>query len=189
MERLDDLEQFAFFAEGYTDLHTFLDEVSLTQDYGAVRDKKASYDEEKIVLSTIHQSKGLEWDAVFVMNLVEGKFPNSRALEEDGGLEEERRLFYVAVTRARKHLFLSYPIMSGHDTMFINQTSPFIDEIPESAFERVRLTSSVAASTSRGQRSGGWDNSDPVIAFDDMGEEKEKKKPSVLGFLRDVDDL
>ena len=56
---------------------------------------------EKIILTTIHQAKGLEWEVVFIINLVDMGFPNKRALAEDGGLEEERRLFYVAITRAR----------------------------------------------------------------------------------------
>ena len=70
-----------------------------------------------MVLSTIHQAKGLEWDAVFVINLTDGAFPHPRALGEEGGLEEERRLFYVAATRARRQLFLTYPITSGYETM------------------------------------------------------------------------
>ena len=68
---------------------------------------------EAITLSSVHQAKGLEWRAVFVIWLTDGMFPNSRVIEEDddeeSGLEEERRLFYVAVTRAKDELYLIYP--------------------------------------------------------------------------------
>jgi len=180
MDRLDDLEQFALFAEGYKEVRTFLDEVSLTSDYGAVRDE-SSYESEKMVLSTIHQAKGLEWDAVFVINLVDGKFPNGRALEERGGLEEERRLFYVATTRARKHLFLTYPITGGYDTLTISQPSMFLQELPGDLFEQVRLKRAAV------QRSS-WDTDESTIVLDDLGERTEVDV-SGLSFLRGVDEL
>ena len=62
-----------------------------------------------LVLSTIHQAKGLEWSRVFVPRLIEESFPNYRALGEPGGEDEERRIFYVAVTRAMDELYLTYP--------------------------------------------------------------------------------
>ncbi len=185
MDRLDDLEQFALFAEGYKSLTTFLDEVSLSADYGAVREQGGHDDAEKIVLSTIHQAKGLEWDAVFVMHLIDGKFPIGRALEEKGGLEEERRLFYVATTRARKQLFYSYPITSGYDTLMIGQPSQFLQELPDDLFEQVRLKAAYAVpSRSR------WNDGDegPTIVLNDMGE-REDKDVSGMSFLRNVDDL
>ncbi|MDG1949554.1 MAG: 3'-5' exonuclease, partial [bacterium] len=140
MDRLEDLEQFSLFAEGYTSVQTFLDEVSLTSDYGASRQQGGHDDAERIVLSTIHQAKGLEWDAVFVMHLVDGKFPNVRALDERDGLEEERRLFYVATTRARKHLFYTYPITVGYDTLQLSQPSVFLQELSDDLFEQVRIS-------------------------------------------------
>src|SRR5690606_19680799 len=79
MDRLEDLEQFAVFAEGYSDIRAFLEDVSLSDEYGASREAGRASDE-RIVLSTIHQAKGLEWDTVFVIGLAEGKFPNERAL-------------------------------------------------------------------------------------------------------------
>ena len=120
VERLEDIEQFALYAESYDNLTKFLDEVSLTGEYGALREG-GGYQEERIVLSTIHQAKGLEWKGVFVMHLAEGKFPNPKALDEKKGIEEERRLFYVATTRAKKHLYYTYPLTSGHDSLMINQ--------------------------------------------------------------------
>lgn len=181
MDRLEDLEQFALFAEGYTNLRTFLDEVSLTSEYGAVREQGGAEDDEKMVLSTIHQAKGLEWDAVFVINLVDGKFPNGRALEERGGLDEERRLFYVATTRARKRLFYTYPITGGYDTLQISQPSMFLQELPEELFEPVRLKRSVSTTTS-------WDDDEPTIVLDELGERTQVDVKG-LSFLRDVNDL
>ncbi|OPY11354.1 MAG: ATP-dependent DNA helicase UvrD2 [Syntrophus sp. PtaB.Bin001] len=63
----------------------------------------------KVVLSTVHQAKGLEWSVVLLIGCAEGMIPLERALQEAGGEEEERRLFYVATTRAKDHLYLCYP--------------------------------------------------------------------------------
>jgi hypothetical protein len=81
----------------------------------------------------------LEWDAVFVMHLYDGAFPNARAMEEDGGMEEERRLFYVACTRARKNLFLTYPLMGGGDMGYLHERSQFVRELPETVYEEIIL--------------------------------------------------
>ncbi|MBZ4659028.1 MAG: UvrD/REP helicase, partial [Desulfacinum sp.] len=62
-----------------------------------------------VVLSTIHSAKGLEWDTVFIIYLVDGHLPSSYALNDEDGIEEERRLFYVAATRAKRHLYLVAP--------------------------------------------------------------------------------
>ncbi|MEK9130592.1 MAG: ATP-dependent helicase [Patescibacteria group bacterium] len=178
-ERLEDIEQFAIFAEQYTNLTTFLEEVTLKDDYAAAQEE--GFEEEKMVLSTIHQAKGLEWDAVFVINLTDGAFPHPRALGEEGGLEEERRLFYVAATRARRQLFLTYPITSGYETMEIRQPSMFLDEIPKSLIEEVRLRRAVTP-----MRAWGYDE-ERVIVMDDLGERM--VKPKVGGFLSSIDDL
>ena len=178
-ERLEDIEQFAIFAEQYTNLTTFLEEVTLKDDYAAAQEE--GFEEEKMVLSTIHQAKGLEWDAVFVINLTDGAFPHPRALGEEGGLEEERRLFYVAATRARRQLFLTYPITSGYETMEIRQPSMFLDEIPKSLIEEVRLRRAVTPMRAWG------DDEERVIVMDDLGERM--VKPKVGGFLSSIDDL
>ncbi|MBI4280678.1 ATP-dependent helicase, partial [Candidatus Uhrbacteria bacterium] len=134
-ERLEDLEQLAAFAERTPDIAAFLGEVSLFDDYGRARAPGASQDHERVILSTIHQAKGLEWDTVFVMHLTADDFPNRRALLEEGGLEEERRLFYVATTRASRQLFLVHPITSGYDSLAIVQPSPFLEELRSDLLE------------------------------------------------------
>jgi DNA helicase II / ATP-dependent DNA helicase PcrA len=192
-DRLEDLEQFSLFAEGYDDLRVFLDEVCLTGDYGAINKESAQVDSERIVLSTIHQAKGLEWDCVFVMHLADGKFPNGRALEEKDGIQEERRLFYVATTRARKHLFYTYPMTTGYDTLVLTQPSMFLQELPKSLFEEVRIKSYGSTYGSSGYSSStqtfdpGWE--EPTVVFDDLGETVKKEMPEGMSFLRDIDEL
>ncbi len=187
-DRLDDIEQMAVYAEGYDDLGKFLQEVTLKDDYGTVREKEV-YDDECLVLSTIHQAKGLEWNAVFIMNLTQGGFPNQRAMNEDKGVEEERRLFYVAATRARKHLFFTYPLTSGYDTLVLNQPSMFLGEIPEDLIEQVKVKEefSTSRSTNKGFSRSADDWDEPTIVLDDDGERVSKPVPT--SFLRDVDEL
>jgi DNA helicase-2/ATP-dependent DNA helicase PcrA len=141
-DRLDDLEQFATFAEQYTSLDAFLTEVTLKEDFGAPKEGAEIVSQPRLVLSTIHQAKGLEWDAVFIIRLAQGSFPHSRASAEEAGLEEERRLFYVAVTRARRELFLTYPATAGYDSLVLLSPSIFLDELRRSLIEPARLLSS-----------------------------------------------
>ncbi|MGH7991301.1 MAG: 3'-5' exonuclease, partial [Limisphaerales bacterium] len=94
-------------------------------------------------LSTIHQAKGLEFDAVFVIMLCDGMFPSARSIESNDGEEEERRLFYVAITRAKNELYLSYPLIrggfgnSGNDAF--QSPSRFLSEIPKELLNEWRL--------------------------------------------------
>ncbi|MEK9152372.1 MAG: ATP-dependent helicase [Patescibacteria group bacterium] len=132
-ERVDDLEELARFAEGYQNVGEFLAE--LTLDDAKVNGRNAGKIN-SVVLSTIHQAKGLEWEAVFIIHLNDAGFPNRRAATEDGGLEEERRLFYVAVTRAKKHLTLSYPATVARDSFELAGPSMFLEEIDPSSLDR-----------------------------------------------------
>jgi DNA helicase-2/ATP-dependent DNA helicase PcrA len=90
------------------------------------------------VLSSIHQAKGLEWSRVIVMSLSEGRFPNYRSVATDEGLEEERRLFYVAVTRAKNEVALVYPMLARdrYGVDVILEPSRFLSELPDSVYER-----------------------------------------------------
>ncbi len=141
-DRLEDLEQLALFAENYDDLSSFLAEISLQENFSAASASAMADGEEKLILSTIHQAKGLEWEVVFIINLVDSGFPNNRALAEEGGLEEERRLFYVAITRAQKQLFLTYPVIGSRVSMYLNTPSQFLAEIDEALLEEVKLIDS-----------------------------------------------
>jgi DNA helicase-2/ATP-dependent DNA helicase PcrA len=132
--RLEDLEQLAVFAHQFNSVEDFLTQLALLTNVEAEDGQAVKDDSEKIKLSTIHQAKGLEFDAVFVIMLCDGLFPSSRSMESDEGEEEERRLFYVAITRAKTELYLSYPLIrasfsnSGGDGM--QQPSRFLSEIP-----------------------------------------------------------
>lgn len=134
-ERIEDIEQMATFAERINDLGFFLGEATLAEQHSNKLNEKEKVP--KVVLSTIHQSKGLEWDAVFVLRVAAGQFPSEYAIIDEADLEEERRLFYVASTRARKQLYYSYPLMMGNDNPYLLQPSPFISELPESVFKEV----------------------------------------------------
>jgi ATP-dependent DNA helicase UvrD/PcrA len=132
--RLDDLEQLAIFADGYDDLAAFLDEVTLMNELSGEDVAAEEGDRERVTLSTVHQAKGLEWRAVFVIWLAEGRFPTARA--ED--VEEERRLFYVACTRARDELYLCYPLVARdrYRVDVITEPSRFLAELPEEVTQR-----------------------------------------------------
>lgn len=190
-ERLEDIEQFALFAEGYDDLASFLSDVSLYDDVLAKREEAGRGDDERMILSTVHQAKGLEWDTVFMIHLADGAFPNKRAMGEEGGIEEERRLFYVAVTRARRRLFLSYPLTMGFDALVLNRPSQFLDELHPGLFERIEIvpargTGFRAPSAGHGWN---WDTSDDhspghgedVIELDRFGE---RTRPSSTPALK-----
>jgi len=103
----------------------------------------------RLVLSTIHSAKGLEWDTVFIINLAEGRFPSAQAVLP-AHREEERRLLYVAATRARKQLYLVYPqeVMSYDSSSAAGGPSPFLQELPHA------LTQAPAAPAWQRQSSG-----------------------------------
>ncbi len=137
-DRLEDLMQLSNFALSYDKLEDFLADVSLSEGFrGEQIEGYQDGPDESIVLSTIHQAKGLEWKHVFVIGLVEGQFPHYKVYDHPEELEEERRLFYVAVTRAKDELYLTYPIFSFSFTtgQNINKRSTFISELDDSLFE------------------------------------------------------
>ncbi len=108
--RQKELEQLAPMAERYGKLRTFLDDLVLDPP-GSAADMAKGTENEKLTLSTVHSAKGLEWPMVFVIWAMEGKFPSARAYNNPLDLEEERRLMYVATTRAKDRLTISYPGM------------------------------------------------------------------------------
>ncbi len=179
-DRLEDLEQLARFAESYEDVTKFLADIALYDEViGGRTGDTAQPNEERIVLSTIHQAKGLEWDAVFIIHLADTAFPNRRAMAEEGGMEEERRLFYVAVTRARQRLMLSYPMTMGYDALAFNQMSTFLEEVSPRLFDRLELIDSTSrpAFANRPKRPWEWGNDDggqgsswdePTIEIDEL---------------------
>ncbi len=136
--RLDDLEQFAQFAQAYDSLRSFLEEVTLFNELSGEDVVAVEGDDDRVVLSTVHQAKGLEWSRVIVMGLSEGRFPSYRAAATAEGEEEERRLFYVAVTRAKNEVALVYPMLARdrYGVDVILEPSRFVLELPEGVYER-----------------------------------------------------
>jgi DNA helicase-2/ATP-dependent DNA helicase PcrA len=139
--RREDLEQLADYAEKFGTLEEFLTQMALLTNVEMEATPAAAEPQTpRLVLSTIHQAKGLEWQAVFVIMLCEGMFPSMRSLESPGGLEEEHRLFYVAVTRARRYLYLCYPEM--HLARYgaeYQAPSSFLKALPAKLVERRQL--------------------------------------------------
>src|SRR5436305_2950482 len=109
--RREDLDQLAAFARQFKDVHEFLSQLALISNVDAEAAPVQSNEKEAVNLSSVHQAKGLEFHTVFVIWLTDGMFPSNRSLDTRDALEEERRLFYVAITRARDELYLSYPHM------------------------------------------------------------------------------
>jgi superfamily I DNA/RNA helicase len=202
--RLDDLEQLSQYALRYEDVNAFIEEVALANPLSGEDVAVVGPEDEKVVLSSVHQAKGLEWRIVFVIWLADGRFPSQRALrvpagivriephqvheafELTGGLavparhidgrqelaveellqelppevlgdaanasggsappheivipgeEEERRLFYVAITRAKQELYLVFPVMArdrgGLDVLM--EPSRFVRELPGDLYEK-----------------------------------------------------
>lgn len=135
--RLEDLEQLARFAGQFDSAESFLSELALMTTVGGEDAEEGGENRESVVLSTVHQAKGLEWRMVFVVWLTEDRFPSSLALRESQDDEEERRLFYVAVTRAKEGLSLCYPLLElgRHQTGVFTRPSRFLKELPETAYE------------------------------------------------------
>ena len=136
--RLDDLEQFAQFAQPYESLPAFLDEVTLYNELSGEDAVAREPEDDRVVLSSVHQAKGLEWSRVIVMGLSEGRFPSYRSIATAEGLEEERRLFYVAVTRAKNEVALVYPMLARdrYGVDVILEPSRFVAELPGAVYER-----------------------------------------------------
>ena len=131
-KRKKDLEIFQNIVENYTSVDSLLSDMAIEPIIESVVDVEAT-DKEKeyVTLSTIHSAKGLEWHSVFIIHVVEGYFPSSRSVENLESLEEERRLMYVASTRAKNNLFITYP-MNLYDReagMTLSKPSRFISEI------------------------------------------------------------
>jgi DNA helicase-2/ATP-dependent DNA helicase PcrA len=143
--RLEDLRQLAHYSARYNSTEEFLAELALlsTERFGAPQaiageDVVMGGDEdEMLTLSSVHQAKGLEWRAVFIIWAADGKFPSPRSLRDAEGEEEERRLWYVALTRAADQLYISYPLLVtdySRQTV-VQKPSRFVTDVPRELYE------------------------------------------------------
>jgi DNA helicase-2/ATP-dependent DNA helicase PcrA len=130
--RLEDVRQLAEYARGYEDTDAFLSEIALLTELSAETVSEGGEPDEKMVLSSVHQAKGLEWRAVLVVWLADGRFPSAQALRDRDGEEEERRLFYVACTRAKDELALCFPLVGAprDRERVVMKASRFLEELP-----------------------------------------------------------
>jgi DNA helicase-2/ATP-dependent DNA helicase PcrA len=143
--RLEDLRQLALYASRYDSTENFLSELALlsTERFKEPQNIigedviEGGEEDELLTLTSVHQAKGLEWKAVFLIWAAEGKFPSPRSLKEIDSEEEERRLWYVALTRAQDELYLTYPlIITDYNRQTVLQKpSRFIMEVPPVLFE------------------------------------------------------
>jgi DNA helicase-2/ATP-dependent DNA helicase PcrA len=147
--REEDLESLVDFASKHDNLAEMLSQLILLSSESG--DRVVRHGESCLRLSTIHQSKGLEFPHVFIIGLADGLFPNKRAIDGEGDLEEERRLFYVASTRAERSLHLVFPMLSSQNgTQIRLMQSRFLKELPQTGYELYN----VHAQNSFGQQSG-----------------------------------
>ncbi len=136
--RDEDIQQFVGFALQYELLTDFLSDLALLTSSEAV-EVQDDCRCETVTLSTIHQAKGLEWSVVFILGLTEGRFPNPKNLESVDDEEEERRLFYVAVTRAKDDLYLCSPatmVDSNGNSVYL-KPSRFLRELPVECYRKM----------------------------------------------------
>jgi DNA helicase-2/ATP-dependent DNA helicase PcrA len=143
--RLEDVRQLSLYAARYETTEAFLSELALlsTERFKepsalVAEDVVSGGEEDELVtLSSVHQAKGAEWKAVFIIWAAEGKFPSPRSLKEIDSEEEERRLWYVALTRAKDELYITYPLLTvdySRQTI-LQKPSRFVMECPPALFE------------------------------------------------------
>ena len=151
-KRLRDLEHFQGITDRYRSLERLLADMALEPPSDSVAGALAvDPDEGPVILSTIHSAKGLEWHSVFIIWALEGRFPSFYNINTDEEIEEERRLLYVAATRAKENLFISYPIkiFDRGLRMVLSRPSQFIEGISEELLEPVTVVDE--------ERNWGWE--------------------------------
>ena len=144
--REEDLNQLGDFSLKFTSLEDFLMELALlTNTTEEAEPDLDARDKDKVVLTTIHQAKGLEWTIVFMIWCADGMIPLARAMKDPDGEEEERRIFYVATTRAKDQLYLCYPLLDyrrGMGSMvmnpsrFIRELSPMSQRVKDQPYDQ-----------------------------------------------------
>ena len=153
--REEDLESLVDFASKHETLAEMLSQLVLLSSESG--DRVVKHGESCIRLSTIHQSKGLEYPHVFIIGLADGLFPNKRAIDGESDLEEERRLFYVASTRAERSLYLLYPTLANQKGTPVRlMQSRFIKELSDSKYEIHNAYSHRGFGRERSYGQSGW---------------------------------
>jgi DNA helicase II / ATP-dependent DNA helicase PcrA len=140
-ERLMDLEEMVKMSYNYSTIKEFLNDSGSYEEFKSEKRLPEEEREEVLTLTTIHQAKGLEWEAVFIIGFCEYDFPHAKALGSQESLEEERRLFYVAATRTKSLLYIAYPQTKfSHKTgIIITRPSMFARELPQDNYQEILL--------------------------------------------------
>jgi DNA helicase-2/ATP-dependent DNA helicase PcrA len=141
-QRIRDIQHLIGISSRYRSLQSFVTDLSIEpQDRFAEVGDEADPDREKLTISTIHSAKGLEWQVVFLIWAIEGRFPSTFSVHRDDQLEEERRLFYVCTTRAKEYLYIVYPInIYDRQMRVMCQPSRFVEELPLDLCDQWDLT-------------------------------------------------
>jgi len=141
--RLRDVEQLEQIAAGYRSRRSFVTDLTLDPPTSTADLAKAPYlDDDYLILSTIHSAKGCEWDSVHIIHAADGMIPSDMAVTDQAGVDEERRLFYVAMTRAKDWLYVYFPLRYYHtkfrsgDAHIYAQLTRFVDHRVRSLFEQ-----------------------------------------------------
>lgn len=137
-KREKDLEHLQYLAGQYSNLENFISDMALEPPDASVEGMyKRNSDDEALTISTIHSAKGLEWDSVFIIGAVDGRFPSAYSFNSEDEMDEELRLMYVATTRAKNNLYITYPVdMYDYSmNMVLSKPSRFLDKIPDDILE------------------------------------------------------
>ena len=142
-KREKDLDHFEYLSTQYSNLEDFISDLALEPPDASVEGMyKKNSDDEALTISTIHSAKGLEWDSVFIIGAVDGRFPSEYSFNSEEEIDEELRLMYVATTRAKNNLYITYPVdMYDYSmNMVLSKPSRFLDGIPDDILERWDIT-------------------------------------------------
>lgn len=142
-KREKDLDHFEYLSTQYSNLEDFISDLALEPPDASVEGMyKKNSDDEALTISTIHSAKGLEWDSVFIIGSVDGRFPSAYSFNSEEEMDEELRLMYVATTRAKNNLYITYPVdMYDYSmNMVLSKPSRFLDGIPDDILERWDIT-------------------------------------------------
>ena len=137
-KREKDLEHFSYLSTQYKSLDNFLSDLALEPPEASVEGMyKRNIKDDCLTISTIHSAKGLEWESVFIIGAVDGRFPSAYSFNSTDEMEEELRLMYVALTRAKSDLFISYPVdMYDYSSqMILSKPCRFLDNLDENLLE------------------------------------------------------
>ena len=142
-KREKDLDHFAYLSTQYSNLEDFISDMALEPPDASVEGMyKNNSDDEALTISTIHSAKGLEWDSVFIIGAVDGRFPSAYSFNSEEEMDEELRLMYVATTRAKNNLYITYPVdMYDYSmNMVLSKPSRFLDGIDDDILEHWDIT-------------------------------------------------